>query len=187
MPVLADTLAETAVEQRSLAALRDAAGEADGAMERHCVRCFLLCRDLAEIKNAAIDEEVMLCAAFLHDIGLYPSVSEGGVYTDEGAELAREIGLEAGWDARRATLCADACARHHSIRSQWELGAEVELLRLADRIEVSGGVTRAGLSRDQIREVNQSAPRDGFYRGLVHVVWPVLRHRPLTLPRIFKP
>jgi hypothetical protein len=73
------------------------------------------------------------------------------------------------------------------MRSKWELGAEVETLRLADRIEVSGGIFKSGLRRDDLREINEAAPRDGFYRGLVHVVWPALRSRPLTIPRIFKP
>ena len=121
-------------------------------MERHTVRCFLLCELLAEKHNADLDREVMLCASILHDIGLYDEVSEGGVYTDEGGEFARKLGLEHGWDERRADLCAAACANHHAVRSQWEQGAEVEVLRLADRIEVSGGLSRGGLSRDQIEE-----------------------------------
>ena len=187
MTAAADSLLRTDAERAALAALRDAAGETDGVMERHCVRCFWLSEQLAVLHSAALDREVALCAAFLHDIGLYPSITGGGVYTEEGAELARKLTLEAGWDERRAALCADACAYHHSVRSKWELGAEVETLRLADRIEVSGGLIRSGLSRDQLREVNAAAPRDGFYGGLLHVVWPVLRSRPLTLPRVFKP
>jgi HD domain len=184
--VVVESLLTTDAERRALAALRDASGETDGVMERHCVRCFLLCQKLARLRDAELDREVALCAALLHDIGLYDSITSGGVYTDEGAELARTLALEAGWDERRAQLCADACAYHHALRSKWELGAEVELLRLADRIEVSGGLFRSGLGRDELREVNEAAPRDGFYGGLVHAVWPVLRKRPLTLPRVFK-
>jgi hypothetical protein len=185
--VTAEELTTTDAERRALGALREAAGETDGVMERHCVRCFLLCEELAERHHADIDREVVLCAAFLHDIGLYDSVTHGGVYTEEGAELARRLALEAGWDERRAGLSADACRFHHSVRSKWELGAEVELMRLADRIEVTGGLVRSGLSGDQLRAVNAAAPRDGFYTGLVHLVWPMLRRRPLTLPAIFKP
>ncbi len=187
MTPAADGLVQSDEERRALAALRDASGETDGPMERHCVRNFLLCEKLAARHNANLDREVVLCAAFLHDIGVYDSVTHGGVYTEEGAELAHQMALEAGWDERRARLCADACAYHHSVRSKWELGAEVETMRLADRIEVSGGLFRSGLTRDELREVNAAAPRDGFYRGLAHVVWPMLRKRPLTLPRIFKP
>lgn len=187
MTAAAETLVTTDPERRALAALRDATAEADGVMERHCVRCFLLCEQLAALHRAELDREVALCAAFLHDIGLYASVSDGGVYTEEGAALARRMGLDAGWDEHRAQLCADACAYHHSVRSKWDLSAEVETLRLADRIEVSGGLIRSGLTRDQLHEVNAAAPRDGFYRGLAQVVWPVLRSRPFTLPSVFKP
>jgi len=183
----AESLASTPAEVRSLAALRAASGEVDGVMERHCLRCFELCKRIAAQKGAELDLEVMLCAAILHDVGLYDSVSAGGVYTEEGAELARKIGLDAGWDQARADLCAEACARHHSITPKWESGAEVETLRLADRIEVSGGLARSGLYRSEIKEVFAMYPRDGFYRGLAAVVGPTLRHRPLTMPKIFKP
>ncbi|MEJ7876393.1 MAG: HD domain-containing protein [Solirubrobacterales bacterium] len=187
MTLRAESLIETTAERASLEALREATGEPGGAMEAHCLRCFRLCELLAAKHNADLDREVMLCAALLHDIGLYESVSDGGVYTDEGADVARAIGLEMDWDSRRAELCAEACARHHSVKAQWELGAEVEVLRLADRIEVSGGLSRAGLSRAQINGVFAETPRDGFYAGLFHVVWPALRSRPLTIPKIFKP
>lgn len=187
MTLQAETLVSTPAEQASIEALREVTGETDGVMERHCLRCFRLCELLAVKHNADLDREVMLCAAILHDIGLYDKVSEGGVYTDEGAEVARQLGTEHGWEARRADLCAEACAKHHSIKPQWELGAEVEVLRLADRIEVSGGLSRAGLDRSQIKGVFSEVPRDGFYGGLVHVVWPSLRSRPSTIPKIFKP
>jgi HD domain len=187
MTPAAEGLLQSDAERRALAALRDASGETDGPMERHCVRCFLLCEKLAAKHDADLDREVVLCAAFLHDIGVYDSVTHGGVYTEEGAELAHRMALEAGWDEPRARLCADACAYHHALRSKWELGAEVEMMRLADRIEVSGGLFRSGLTRDDVREVNATAPRDGFYRGLAHVVWPMLRTRPLTIPSVFRP
>lgn len=187
MSLQADTLIETAAERASLAALRSATGETDGAMERHCLRCFLLCELLAEKHNAYLDREVMLCAAILHDIGLYDAISDGGVYTDEGGDFARQLGIEHGWDQRRADLCAEACARHHSVKAQWDLGAEVETLRLADRIEVTGGLSRAGLSGRQVEDVFSEVSRDGFYGGILHVVWPNLRSRPLKTARIFKP
>lgn len=187
MTAAADGLVSTDAEKRSLGALRDASGEVDGQMERHCVRCFLLCERLAALNSKELDREVSLCAAFLHDIGLYDSVSDGGVYTQEGGELARKIGGEAGWTADRAQLCADACAYHHSITSKWDLGPEVETLRLADRVEVSAGLVKSGLTREALREVAAVAPPDRFYRSLLRIVGPELASRPLKMVQIFKP
>ena len=185
MSLKADALVQTDAEKASLAALRDATGETDGVMERHTVRCFLLSQLLAEKHDAGLDREVTLCASILHDIGLYDKVSDGGVYTDEGGEFARRLALEHGWEARRAELCATACANHHAVRPQWEQGAEVEVLRLADRIEVLGGFSRGGLTGAQVEGVFEQVSRDGFYRGLLHVVGPSLRSRPLETARIF--
>lgn len=183
---LAEQLTETDAERRALASVRDATGEVNGGMERHGVRCFLLCELLAERHSVALDREVILCAALVHDLGLYPSVSKGGVYTEEGGDLARELALEAGWDAERAEVCAQACTHHHALTSQWGRGAEVELLRLADRIEVSAGLVRSGLTRAEVREVFDAAPRDGFYGEVAHLLARALRERPLSLPRIFR-
>ena len=61
-----------------------ASGEVDGPMERHCVRLFLFVEMLAAERWVEIDRELVLCAAFMHDAGLYDSISHGGVYTDEG-------------------------------------------------------------------------------------------------------
>ena len=104
MSATADTLVETDLQRRFLAELRDATGEVDGPMERHCVRCFLFVELLAARRGVPIDRELALCAALVHDIGLYPSVSHGGVYTDEGGELAERIFIEASESARRAEL-----------------------------------------------------------------------------------
>lgn len=182
----ADGLAQTALERRCLEELRDACGEVEGPMERHCVRCFMFVERLADRRDLDIDREVALCAAFLHDVGIYSSRSQGGVYTDESGELARRLFTEAGADAERAQLCADACAYHHARSSQLARGAEVELLRLADQIEVFGGVRRHGLTREDIEETFDAVPRAGLYGHIAKLTVRALRERPGTLPKIFK-
>jgi hypothetical protein len=186
LSAVADTLVETDLERRFLDELRSASGEVDGPMERHCVRCFLFTEMLAAKRGVEIDREVSLCAAFMHDAGLYDSISRGGVYTDEGGEAAAQIFTDAGAGPERARLVRDACAQHHALRNQADKGMEVELLRLADRIEVSGGVLRAGLSGAEIQDVFDLVSRGGFYTGVAALLGHALRHRPLTLPRIFK-
>jgi hypothetical protein len=184
--IVAPDVVETPLEQRFLDRLREVTEEVDGVMERHGLRCFLLLERLATRRGLEIDREVALCAALAHDIGIYPSASHGGVYTDESGELAAALFAEAGAAADRARICADACAFHHALREQWARGAEVELLRRADLIEVSGGRIRNGLPREEIREVFASVPRDGFYAGIGALLVRALRERPLTVPRIFR-
>jgi hypothetical protein len=182
----ADTLVQTDLERRFLDELRRASGETDGPMERHCVRCFLFMEMLAADRGLEIDRELALCAAFMHDAGLYDSVSHGGVYTDEGGELAERIFIEAGAPAERARLIRDTCAQHHALRDQSDKGAEVELLRLADRIELSSGLLRAGLTRAQVRNVFDRVSRKGIYGVIAGLVGHALIERPLSVPRIFK-
>jgi hypothetical protein len=186
MSAIADNLAKTDLERHFLEELRSASGEVDGPMERHCVRCFLFTELLAAKRGIEIDREVSLCAALMHDAGLYDSLSHGGVYTDEGGQAAERIFIEAGASADRARLVRDACAQHHALRDQSDKGAEVELLRLADRIEVSGGLLRSGLTGAQIQDVFDRESRQGFYSGVAVLLGHALRSRPLTLPKIFK-
>lgn len=180
-----DQLATTAAEREALSALREATGKADGPMERHCLRVRLIASELAQRREWQLDHEILTVASILHDIGLYPSVSRGGVYTADGATLARQLLTKHGWDAIRIELCADAIDRHHDVRTQLSRGAEVEALRLADLADVSGGLISFGLPRAWLKELARGVPRRGLGGELAREVGRALRERPLTLPRIF--
>ncbi len=110
-----DALANTDGARDALARLRAATGTVDGPMERHCLRCRHIAAEIAEERGWTIDDEVLTVAAILHDIGLYPTASRGGVYTADGAALAREIGAAHGWESQRIDRCADAIDRHHDV------------------------------------------------------------------------
>ncbi len=178
--------ASTGAERACLEQLRAAAGATDGPMERHCLRVDMLARAMAAERGVSLDEETLLCAALLHDIGLYPAASRGGVYTDDGAELARELLAPLGWSSERIELCADAISQHHALRSQSDRGIEVELLRCADLTDVSAGLVPHGLPRTTIREIFATVPRSGTYRHIGSLVGRALRERPVTVPQIFK-
>jgi hypothetical protein len=141
---------------------------------------------LAEKRTVTIDRELALCAALVHDIGLYDSVSTGGVYTDEGGVCAEQLFTEAGASPARAELIRNVCAQHHALRDQSAKGTEVELMRLADRIELSHGLLSAGLSRSQVRDTFNRVSRKGTYRVIGGLVGHALIKRPTTVPRIFK-
>lgn len=175
-----DQLAITAAEREALAELRKATASVNGPMERHCLRVRTIAAELGKRRGWELDAEILTIASILHDIGLYPSVSQGGVYTEDGAMLARH-----GWDAPRIERCADAIDRHHDLRRQLSRGPEVEALRLADLADVSGGLLSFGLGRAWFKELSRSVPRHGFAGELAREVGRALRERPLTLPRIF--
>jgi hypothetical protein len=179
-----DTLATTPAARDALEWLRAAAG-AGGPMERHCLRCRHIAGEIARRRGWPVDEEVLTVAAILHDIGLYPLASRGGVYTADGAALAREVLAAHGWTPARAEACAHAIDCHHDLRPQLSRGPAAEALRLADRVELSRGLLTAGISRPWLRDLWDAIPRQGLARELAREITRALRERPLTMARIF--
>jgi hypothetical protein len=180
-----DALAETDASREALASLRAATGGAHGPMERHCLRCRHIGARIAERRGWPVDQELLTVASILHDIGLYPAVSKGGVYTADGAALAREMLARHGWEPERIERCADAIDRHHDVRSQLTRSSEAEALRLADRVELSSGLLAAGLDRTWLRAVRREIPVRGLWGELAREIGRALRERPLTMTRIF--
>jgi hypothetical protein len=183
----ADELVQTPAERASLDALRAASGETDGGMERHCVRQFLIAERLAEDAEQSIDRELLLCAAFLHDTGLYPSVKSHDAYVTDGCHLAQRTLEQFGWEPERLTRCLNAVEQHHALRDRSSLGTEVELMRRADLIDVSAGLITFGVDRWWLRGLVRDIPRSGFHRFLARETWRMARERPRSLPRIFAP
>ena len=132
----ADELVCTESEAAALEALRTATGEVDGDMERHTVRQYLIAERLADSRGIAYDREVLLCASFLHDSGLYGPASSGDVYIKDSARYARRTLEPLGWPEERLRVCIDACEQHHALTSRWWMPNEVELVRRSDLVEV---------------------------------------------------
>jgi len=181
----ADDEVSTAAERASLDALRRATGGVDTAMERHCVRVFLIIERIAADQGIAIDREVALCASYLFEIGAYPLASTRDVYTSDGRRFAKRLLEPFGWPETRLHLCLDAIERHHQLRSQHHRGAEVELLRRADLVDAFPAFFRFGLSRAWLADLFRRLPRRGLYSTILSGVGAMLRERPATIPRIF--
>ena len=181
-----DDLASESAELAALAATREAVGAADGPIERHGLRCALICERLADKGGLTIDRELLLIAGLLHDIGLYDAASRGGAYVADGAEFAAEVLTgQPGWETPRIKLCLEAIDRHHELRPQWDHGAEVELLRRADLVELSSGLIDFGIGRGWLRGLWRAVPREGTYREIGRLVGKAALERPSTLPQIF--
>ena len=183
----ADELVETDAERASLDALRAATGETGGTMERHCVRQFLIAERLGAGGAEEVDRELLLCAALLHDTGLYAGVKTDDVYVSDSRRLAERTLAPFGWPHARLARCLDAVEEHHALGSRWDWGVEVELTRRSDLVDVTRGLVAFGLPRSWLRELFQSVPRSGFYRMLGGAVGRMARERPRTLARITRP
>src|SRR4051794_41623386 len=110
----ADELLSTEAEAAALQALRIATGETDGGMERHTVRQYLIAERIADTRGIPYDRELLLCACFLHDSGLYGPASTGDVYIKDSARYARRTLEPFGWPDERLQRCLDACEQHHA-------------------------------------------------------------------------
>jgi hypothetical protein len=181
-----DDFVFTDAEREALAGLREVTGETGGPMERHGLRCHLICERLAADRGLSIDSEVTLVAGLLHDIGLYDGASEGGAYVTDGRHYAeRMLAGKPGWEGEKLRLCLDAIERHHEVRPQWDAGSEVELMRRADMIELSAATINFGLDRGWVRGLWTAVPRRGIYGEVGKMVAKAFRERPLTMPMIF--
>ncbi len=181
----AEDLIRTDSERAALERLRQITGQTGGPMERHGLRVFLVADRLATAREAVVDREILLIAGLLHDIGLYDEASQGGAYVRDGAEFAAEMLRAESWDQERIRLCFDAIERHHELRPQWGRGAEVELIRRADLVDLTSGLVRFDLSREWLRDLFRSVSRDGTYPTIGRQVARQLSHRPLKFASIF--
>jgi hypothetical protein len=182
-----DELVETDAERACLGALREATRTTDDPMERHCVRQFLIAERMAADRGLEVDRELLLCATFLHDAGLFPSATTGDVYTADSRRLAERTLSPFGWEPKRLALCLDAIEQHHAQGSRWDWGDEVELVRRADLTEVSRGLVRFGVERGFLRDLFREIPRKGFYRLIATDLIRRDGLHPANLVRIFRP
>jgi hypothetical protein len=183
----ADRLVQTPAERASLDALRDVSNEVNGQMEQHCVRQFRIAEKLGHDRGLEWDRELLCCVAFIHDAGLFPGASTGGVYTHDGRLLAERVLAPYEWSPERIALCLDAIEQHHSFQTRWYWGVEVELTRMSDQIDVLPQFVRYGISREWLAGLFKEMPRDGFYRHIWSQFWRGLHERPTTIPGMFRP
>lgn len=156
-------------------------------MERHTVRQFLIAERMAADRGLDVDRELLLCATFLHDAGLYPGVTTGDVYVADSRRLAERTLAPFGWEPARRARCLDAIEQHHAQRSRWDWGPEVELVRRSDLVELSAGLVNFGVSRRWLRALFREIPRNGLYRLIATALWREGKQHPRNIPRIFTP
>ena len=181
----ADDICATEAARACLKTVRELSGVQDSAMERHCLRVYEIAVELGRRRQSELDLELLACAAWLHDAGLYPGAATSDTYVRDGRRLAERVLTPFDWPIARQARLGDAIERHHELRRQWSRGAEVELLRRADLVDVSQGLVRFGLERAWLRELRRTVSPQGMLREVGRLVATAARERPLTLPAIF--
>jgi len=109
----------------------------------HALRVYDLARLLGEGRR--VDDDVLYCAAMLHDVGAYPEYARPGVdHAERSAQLTATLLPAWGFPAAKIPACLEA-VRHHMHRSPPGEGLEAVLLREADTLDFLGlvGVIRA--------------------------------------------
>ena len=102
-------------------------------------------------RGISYDRELLLCASFLHDSGLYDTANTGDVYINDSARYARRTLEPFGWPEKRLRVCLDACEQHHAFTTRWWMATEVELVRRSDLVEVYPELRRFGIPRSWLK------------------------------------
>ncbi len=127
------------------------------------MRVFLIGERMAKERELVFDREIALCASLLHDVGIFDTGSRSLRYINDGREVAHNV-LGRVLDEARLAECLEAIARHHHVRSQWDRGVEIELLRRADMLDGFPVLVRTTLEHGWLRDLFRRLPRGGMYR-----------------------
>ena len=172
---------------RAFAALRAATGETDGAMERHCVRQFLIAERLGSSEGFAkgrVRRRPRAAAVRGHAPRRrpVPQRDDGRTPTSRTAAGSAERTLAPfGSPPRRLARCLDAVEQHHALPLAIGLGRRGRAHTPLGLADVTGGLIAFGLPRSWLRELFRSVPRTGLYRMLARRSAGCARERPRTL------
>jgi len=119
------------------------------------------------------DESMMApleVAGFFHDIDFV--LRGNNDYLEPSAALARAYLDETG-RSELAPLVTDLIVWHHKLtRYNGDQADIVEYFRLADLIDLSLGIIRAGVDRAFIKKAQQEFPNAGFHKVLAKTILP---------------
>lgn len=152
-----DIITSNALVDDILGQFVQALGSNDERYRNHVYRCMNYQRTLLGVKT--VPDEVAFAWA-LHDIGLFTS---GWDYI--GPSLQHIADLAPTYRIADFEKVQHMVQDHHKLRPCTDDRAET--FRLADRIDVSRGLLRAGLSRRDVATTVTAVPYCGFHKMLV--------------------
>ena len=171
---------DTSAARRAEDVCREASSE---SLANHCFRSYAWGALLGIRDGVAWDAELLYVAAMLHDLGLTPAYDRGGCFEQDGADAARELLAELGWEAPRAETVADAVYLH-----MHEVGPddtpEALLLDLGTAVDVRG--VRIGEVPPASRGfVLEQFPRLGFKEHFIELLTDQADRKPQCVAHAF--
>jgi hypothetical protein len=136
-------------------------------LENHCQRLAEFALALGKQRGIALPPDLIVAAAFLHDIGLCVEDAEERNYLKRGVIFVASYLEKWHLNDREKEIVEDVMLYSHSLKPVPGISAEGELVRLAVRIEHSLGRFTHGLDGDFCRAVFAKYPRKGFNRVLL--------------------
>lgn len=111
----------------------------------HCLRVYVLARELGVAEDLRFDAELLYIAALLHDIGLYKPYAHRKEpdHARRSAAVAGQFSRDAGFPAQETEIILDAI-EHHPPDAPAGSSAEAVLLKDAVALDYLGAV---GVSR----------------------------------------
>jgi len=105
----------------------------------HCVRTYVFgTLAVKSIGRTVIDEEIALCGALLHDLGLVPAHAGENRFEVDGADAAREFCLKHQVAPERADRVWEAIALHTSAGVASRMAGEIVLVHLGAAVDFLG-------------------------------------------------
>jgi len=136
-------------------------------LENHCRRLADFSLALGDDRGIGLDEDLVRCACYLHDIGLCITHPEERNYLRRGLDFALPRVKEWGVRGDDLALFEEIMLYNHSLKRVPGLDPRAEMVRLAVGVEHSFGVRSHGLSKESRRAVFARHPRRGFNKVLM--------------------
>jgi hypothetical protein len=146
----------------------------------HSRRVFLFGSLRAADLGLDPDPELLYVAAMMHDTGLFTSYSRAVQrFEVDGADHARKLLIEHGFDTAAADTVWEAIALHTTPGIPVRMGAEIAATTYGVLLDALG-IALDALDPDAVLEVTSAHPRGDFKTGFLQAFVEGLAHRPDT-------
>ncbi len=153
------------LEDSGLDLLRSVSPYGD-ALENHCIRLADLSLALAANRGVEMDEDLLRCATYLHDVGLCVKSPGQPNYLKRGLAHVRPHVQRWGVSGRDLQMLEEVMLFSHSLRPVPGSTPQADLVRLAVSVEHSWGVLSHGIDRATLRSIFSRHGRLDFTRVL---------------------